>query len=135
MKVTTSRDPSAKARRLGKALAAFLCVPYVNRGKQSLDQDDVWLIVVGEHGNPRGVKKRSGDEEELLAFKLAIEPTSMHLRRVVPIVTGERVDAFPIATFFGLNWSDEHFSDRAIIVASGQMDFVDGGETKFRMKI
>lgn len=135
MKVTTSRDPSAKARRLGKALAAFLCVPYVNRGKQSLDQDDVWLIVVGEHGNPRGVKKRSGDEEELLAFKLAIEPTSMHLRRVVPIVTGERGDAFPIATFFGLNWSDEQFSDRAIIVASGQMDFVDDGETKFRMKI
>jgi hypothetical protein len=135
MKVTTSRDPSAKARRLGKALAAFLCAPYVNRGKQSLDQDDVWLIVVEEHGNPRGVKKRSGDEEELLAFKLAIEPTSMHLRKVVPIVTGKRGDAFPIATFFGLNWSDEQFSDRIIIVASGQMDFVDEGETKFRMKI
>jgi hypothetical protein len=135
MKVTTSRDPSAKARRLGKALAAFLCVPYVNRGKQSLDLDDVWLIVVEEHGNPRGVKKRSGDEEELLAFKLAIEPTSMHLRKIVPIVTGERDDAFPIARFFDLNWSDEQFSDRAIVIVSGQMDFVDDGETKFRMKV
>jgi hypothetical protein len=135
MKVTTPRDPSAKARRLGKAMAAFLCVPYVNRGKQDLNQDDVWLIVVEDHGNPRGVKKRSGGEEELLVFKLAIEPTSMHLRKIVPIVTGERDDAFPIATFFDLNWSKEQFSDRTIVIASGQMDFVDDGETKFRIKI
>jgi U3 small nucleolar ribonucleoprotein protein IMP4 len=134
MKVTTSRDPSAKTRRLGKALAAFLCIPYVNRGKQSLEKDDVWLIMAEEHGNPRGIIKRHGDSEEHLAFKIVIEPVSMHLRRTVPIVSGEKDDAFPIASFFELNWSDEHLAKRAIIVASGQMDFVDNGETQFRIK-
>ncbi|MFZ2535265.1 hypothetical protein [Methanothrix sp.] len=74
MLVTTSRDPSPKARRFGRALAEFLSVPYLNRGKHSSGGEETWLVVVEDHGNTRGIVKRSIAGEELLAFRLLGEP-------------------------------------------------------------
>ncbi|MGA9098057.1 MAG: hypothetical protein WB392_03910, partial [Methanotrichaceae archaeon] len=74
MKVTTSRDPSAKARRLGKTVARFLSIPYINRGKLNLSDEEQWLVVVEDHGNPTGLIKRTAMGEELLTFKLSSDP-------------------------------------------------------------
>ncbi len=137
MKITTSRDPSAKTRRFGKALASFLSLPYVNRGKQSPGEDETWLVVVEDHGNPSGLVKRCGGEEELLSFTLSLEPASVRSKRLVPTVTGAREDALPIARFFELEWQENPalMPRRALTVSSGQIDFIDEGEVKFRLKI
>lgn len=139
MQVTTSRDPSAKARRLGKALASFLSIPYANRGKQSPGDDDTWLVVVEDHGNPRGLIKRSNGVEEQLSFKVALEPEPAKGRRkmIVPVVTGKAEEALPVARFFELEWRESlaHAPGGVLVVASGQIDFVDEDEAKFRLKI
>ena len=136
MLVTTSRDPSAKARRLGKALASFLSVPYANRGKQSLIEEETWLVVVEDHGNPRGLVKRSPKKGEQMAFKVAQEPQIKRLKRRKPVVRGTEKEALPVARFFELEWREGPASDlRALLVASGQIDFVDEGIVMFRLKI
>lgn len=136
MKVTTSRDPSAKARRLGKLIARFLSLPYVNRGKQGLDDEEPWLVVVEDHGNPTGLVKRTGEGEEMLTFTLSSDPQSRQFRKLLPVVVGQKDEAAPIAKFFELGWSaGPEPAQKRIIVASGQIDFVDGGEVVLRMKI
>lgn len=136
MLVTTSRDPSAKARRLGKALASFLSVPYASRGKQSLIGDETWLVVVEDHGNPRGLVKLSPEKKEQMTFKIAQEPQMGRLKRRKPVVRGTERDALPVARFFELDWQKGPASElRTLLVASGQIDFVDEGEVKFRLKI
>lgn len=137
MLVTTSRDPSAKARRFGKALASFLSLPYLNRGKKAPGGDETWLVVVEDHGNPRGLVKRSPEKEEHLAFRLSGEPVAGRQKKCVPVVTGEGPEAQPIARFFELEWVETSLSDRArtLSVASGRIDFIDEGEAKFRLKI
>jgi len=138
MKITTSRDPSAKTRRFGKALASFLSLPYVNRGKQSPGEDETWLVVE-DHGNPSGLVKRCGGKEELLSFTLSLEPASPRPKKLVPTVTGAREVALPIARFFELEWLErtthEGEPKRTLAVSSGQIDFNDEGEVKFRLKI
>ncbi len=139
MKITTSRDPSAKARKLGKILAGFLSVPYITRGKQGLGEEETWLVVVEDHGNPTGLVKRSGDNVETLEFTISSEIPSRRLKAKRPLVTGKEDDALPIASFFGLEWLIKPTSDpvkgRSMKVASGQIDFVDEGETILRLKI
>jgi|WetSurMetagenome_2_1015567.scaffolds.fasta_scaffold574436_2 rRNA maturation protein Rpf1 len=137
MQVTTSRDPSAKARRLGKALASFLSIPYANRGKQSPGDDDTWLVVVEDHGNPRGLVKRAQGSQEQLLFKMVLEPVKGRSKKLVPVVTGKMEEALPIARFFELEWQESlaQPSRRALVVASGEIDFVDENEAKFRLKI
>ncbi len=139
MKVTTSREPSAKARRFGKALASFLSLPYVNRGKQSPGEEEVWLVVVENHGNPGGLIKRYSGKEELLSFTLSLEPAAGRLKKIVPVVIGAQNEALPIAKFFELEWLEgpvhESGPKRTLGVSSGQIDFVDDGEAKFRLKI
>jgi rRNA maturation protein Rpf1 len=141
MKITTSRDPSAKARSFGRLLSAFLSVPYITRGKRSLDEEDTWLVVVENHGNPSGLAKRFGDQTEKLAFTLMPDANarSRRLKSMRPLVTGKKDDALAIARFFELDWlerpSNEATIGRYIKVASGQIDFVDQGETIFRLKI
>ena len=88
MLVTTSRDPSAKARRFGKALASFLSLPYVNRGKHISDREETWMVVVENHGNPHGLVKRSLGKEEQLTFTLLEEPIRGRLKSLVPVVVG-----------------------------------------------
>ena len=147
MFVTTSRDPSAKARRFARALASFLSLTYVNRGKQRLEGqegetgDEPWLVVIEDHGNPAGlVKHRSKDStigEERLSFQLIGEPEGRRLKKMTPSVAGEGETARHIAQLFELAWSSEcrHVSGRMIQVASGSIDFMDEGETKFRLRI
>lgn len=134
MKVTTSRGPSVKSRRLGRALAAFLCIPYENRGRQSLTEE-AWMIVVENHGNPHGLVKRFEGREERLTFELSSEPRRRHFKRLPVSVTGVQEMALPIARFFDLCWSGNREQQRAVVVASGQIDFVDEGEVVFRLKI
>ena len=136
MLVTTARDPSSKARRFGRALAAFLSVPYLNRGKHSSGGEDTWLVVVEDHGNPRGLVKRSIAGEELLAFRLLGEPLAGRLKKDVPVVTGRATESKAIAQFFELRWS--HLPDpeaRTISVASGRIDFMDEGRTRFSLRL
>lgn len=136
MLVTTSRDPSAKARRLGKALASFLSVPYANRGKQSLMGDETWLVVVEDHGNPRGLVKRSPEKKEQMAFKITQEPQIKRLKRLKPVVSGTEKEALPVARFFELECEKGPQGEfRALLVASGKIDFVDEGIVMFRLKI
>ncbi len=136
MKVTTSRDPSAKARRLGKTVARFLSIPYVNRGKQSLDDAEPWLVVVEDHGNPTGLVKRTEDVEELLAFTLLSDTWPRQFKKILAVAVGQKDEAAPIAKFFELGWSEmpESALKRIIVVASGQIDFVDEGEIVLRLK-
>jgi rRNA maturation protein Rpf1 len=141
MLVTTSRDPSAKARRFGKALASFLSLPYVNRGKHISDKEETWMVVVEDHGNPHGLVKRSSGKEEQLTFTLLEEPIRGRLKSLVPVVVGSDLDALKIAQFFELVWLEEYIPakidglKRALVVASGQIDFIDEGKAKFRLKI
>jgi len=137
MFVTTSRDPSSKARRFARALATFLSLPYVNRGKQSPEEDETWLMVVEDHGNPAGLVKRSREREERLSFQLSGETEARRLKKCVPKVFVEGKIAQPIAQFLELEWLGETApaQGRIIRVASGKIEFMDEGETKFRLKI
>jgi rRNA maturation protein Rpf1 len=137
MIVTTSRDPSAKARRFARALASFLSLPYVNRGKQRTGEDETWLVVIEDHGNPAGLVKRSSEKEEQLSFQLSGETEARRLKRSVPKVAGEGMVALPLAQFFELEWLGEAVPShgRIIRAASGNIDFIDEGSPKFRLKI
>ena len=137
MLVTTSRDPSSKARRFARALASFLSLPYVNRGKQSPEEDETWLVVVEDHGNPAGLVKRSSERAEQLSFQLSGDTQAGRLKRGVAKVVGEGTVALPVAQFFELEWLGEAApaQGRIISVASGSIDFMDEGQAKFRLKI
>lgn len=137
MFVTTSRDPSSKARRFARALASFLSLPYVNRGKQSPGEDETWLVVVEDHGNPAGIVKRSSEKMEQLSFRLSGDSEAGRLKRSAAKVAGEGVIALPIAQFFELEWIGETApaQGRIIKAASGNIDFMDEGQAKFRLKI
>jgi hypothetical protein len=137
MFVTTSRDPSSKARRFARALASFLSLPYVNRGKQSPGEDETWLVVVEDHGNPAGIVKRSSERTEQLSFQLSGDTQPGRLKKSVAKVVGEGVIALPLAQFFELEWLSEAAptNGRIIKAASGNIDFMDEGQAKFRLKI
>lgn len=136
MLVTTSRDPSSKARRFGRALAAFLSIPYLNRGKHISWGEDTWLMVVEDHGNPSGLVKRSITGEDLLSFRLLGEPLARRQKKCVPVVTGPAKEAEAIAQFLELVWSKVPDPEaRKISVESGRIDFMDGGEVRFSLKL
>ena len=131
--VTTSRDPSRKARRLGKVIASFLSIPYINRGKLGLSDEEHWLVVVEDHGNPTGLVKRTAMGEDLLAFKLSSDPETKQFKKLVPSVTGSAEDGSRIARFFELELSTDP-SRRFINVSPGQIDFINEGEVILRLK-
>jgi rRNA maturation protein Rpf1 len=137
MLVTTSRDPSSKARRFARALASFLSLPYVNRGKSSLGEEETWLVVIEDHGNPAGLIKRSQEGEEQLGFQLSGETEARRLKIGVPKVAGKGAVALPIAQFFELEWLGEALpaQGRIIWVAPNTIEFIDEGQAKFRLKI
>jgi rRNA maturation protein Rpf1 len=137
MFVTTSRDPSAKARRFARTLASFLSMPYVNRGKQKPDESETMLVVVEDHGNPAGLVKRSSEGETQLSFRLSGDTQAGRLKRSAAKVAGEGIVAIPIAAFFELEWLGKATpaKGRIISVASDSIDFMDEGQSKFRLKI
>jgi len=132
--ITTSRDPSARARRFGKSLARFLSLPYVNRGKQSLDGSQTWIMVTEMDGNPAGLIKREGDREERLDFRILFESNPKGLKRNRPVVTGPE-DAERIARFFDLDCESEPESSRIIIALPGRLEFLDQDELVLRLEI
>ena len=136
MKVTTSRDPSVKARRLAKALARFLTRPYVTRGKQNLDPTETWLIVVERHGNPNGLIKRYEGEERELTFSVSMEPQSSQIRKlkkIMPVITGLEEEAKSVAEFFELEWSPDAIG-RIVVIAHEKIDFLNDGQVVLRLK-
>jgi len=137
MLVTTSRDPSSKARRFARALGSFLSLPYVNRGKQGLGGEETWFVVIADHGNPAGLIKRTGDEVEQLSFQLSIEPEGRRLARGAAKVAGKGAMASTIAQFFELELIGEiaPARGRIIWVAPNTIDFMDDGQARFGLKI
>jgi rRNA maturation protein Rpf1 len=134
MIVTTSREPSARTRRVAKTLARFLSLPYVNRGKQSLRDDETWMLVVENHGNPQGFIKRTPEEEVVMNFTLSGEPKVKSMKKMVPVVQGINEEAMPVARFFDLDTS-ERSAPRAIIAVLGSIEFVDEGVPIMRLKV
>ncbi len=134
MIVTTSREPSARARRVAKTLARFLSLPYINRGKQSLRDDETWMLVVENHGNPQGFIKRTPEEEVVMNFTLSGEPKVKPMKKMVPVVQGINEEAMPVARFFDLDTS-ERSAPRAIIAVPGSIEFVDEGVPIMRLKV
>jgi hypothetical protein len=137
MFITTSRDPSAKARRLARVLASFLSIDYVNRGKQRPDPEETWLVVTEDHGNPAGLVKRQRENEQKLSFRLSGEIEAAGLRPMTAAVVGARENAAAIADFLELEWLPlaDSSQGRQILVAPGRIDFLDEGEARLRLKI
>jgi hypothetical protein len=131
MKVTTSRDPSDRARRLGRTLARFLSVPYVTRGKQSLGDDDAWIVVVEGHGSPNGLVKRAVETEVVLNFKISSGPGLKPMKPIRPVAVGDR----RIAEFFEIDLSEEQGLSRIIIIEDGQLKFLDDGDLILGLEI
>lgn len=134
MQITTSRKPSPRSRRFAKTLAGFLGVPYLTRGKSSLDPDEVWMLVVEDHGSPRGIVKRTEDREEEICFVVSSETRVQKLKRQRPRVTGDPEFAKTLAEFFGLEWTLENGDVRTIRVGHDEIEFVDCQETILRLK-
>jgi rRNA maturation protein Rpf1 len=131
MKVTTSRDPSDRARRLGRTLARFLSVPYVTRGKQSLSGDEAWIVVVEGHGSPNGLVKRMGENEEVLNFKVSSDLIAKPMKPVRPVAVGDR----RIAKFFEIDLLEEPGASRVIKAEGGRLEFLDCGDLILGLEI
>ena len=138
MFITTSRDPSAKARRFARSLASFLSIDYINRGKQRPDREDTMLVVTEDYGNPARLDKRNSEGEEKLSFRLSGE---IQVHRLQPgaaevAVVGEKEIALPIASFLELEWMPEASRSQArrILVEPGIIEFLDGDLACIRLK-
>ena len=93
-------------------------------------------MVVEDHGNPQGLVKRSAAGEDLLSFRLLEEPVMRGMKRGVPVVTGMAAESKAIAQFFELDWSESpDRKARLISVASGRIDFMDEGRTRFSLRL
>lgn len=72
----------------------------------------------------------------MLAFRLLGEPLAGRLKKDVPVVTGRSTESKAIAQFFELRWSDLLDPEvRTISVASGRIDFMDEGATRFSLRL
>jgi rRNA maturation protein Rpf1 len=138
MFITTSRDPSAKARRFARALASFLSIDYINRGKQRPGREDAVLVVTEDHGNPAGIVKHGFESEEKLIFRLSGE---IQARRLQPAgtdvaVVGQKEIALPIARFLEKEWLPQagRAQVRRILVEPGIIEFLDRDLAWIRLK-
>jgi len=132
--ITTSRDPSVRARRLGKALARFLSLSYVNRGKQSLAGEETWIVVAEKDGNPSRLVIRESNREELLEFKISFDSGLKSLKRARPVVTGPG-DIERIAAFFDLDFEGDSQSPRIIWADPSHLEFVDDDQLMLELEI
>jgi len=133
MRFSTSRKPSPRSRRLARTLAGFFGAEYMTRGKAGLDDGDIWMVVVEEDGNPAGLAKRSGGDERVLRFTVAVEGGSRRLKMDRPVVVGAGKDARDVAEFFGLDLSAEGEAGRKIRVSGREIEFLDGRELVLRL--
>jgi U3 small nucleolar ribonucleoprotein protein IMP4 len=136
MRFTTSRRPSPGTRRLARIMASFLGADYMTRGKSGLDdEDEIWMVVVEEHGNPTGLARRSCGEEKILRFTIYVEGESKRLKMDRPAVVGAGKAARDVAEFFDLDFSPEGAAGRVIRVGGDRIDFVDGEDLMLRLNI
>jgi hypothetical protein len=137
MRFSTSRRPSPGARRFARTLARFFGAEYMTRGKSGLDdEEEVWMVVVDEHGNPAGLARRAQGEEKVLRFAASIEGESKRAKARGPVLvvgTGKR--AREVAEFFGLDISPEAAVGREIRVGDELIDFFDCEELVLRLNI
>jgi len=91
------------------------------------------MLVVEDHGNPRGIVKRTEDREEEIRFIVSSETRVQKLKRQRPRVTGDSKFAKILAEFFGLEWALEDGDIRSIKVGRDEIEFVDGQETILRV--
>ena len=138
MFITTSRDPSAKARRFARTLASFLSIDYINRGKQRPDREDAMLVVTEDHGNPAGLAKHRFECREMLSFRLSGEIQAYRLQTAAAevAVVGEKEIALPIACFLEKEWmpQPDRAQGRQILVEPGRIEFLDGDLAWIRLK-
>lgn len=92
------------------------------------------MLVVEDHGSPRGIVKRTEDREEEICFVVSSETRVQKLKRQRPRVTGDPEFAKTLAEFFGLEWTLENGDVRTIRVGHDEIEFVDCQETILRLK-
>jgi rRNA maturation protein Rpf1 len=135
MRFTTSRKPSPPTRRIAKTLANYLGADYITRGKSGLDGDVIWMVVVEDHGNPSGLSRRHGGEEDILGFSVSFEGDAKRRRTERPVVVGDGVVAREIAEFFGLEYAPLSATAREIRADGREIEFFDGGDLVLRLNI
>lgn len=137
MPFTTSRKPSPPTRRIAKTLANYLGADYITRGKSGLDGDVIWIVVVEDHGNPSGLSRRHGGEEDILGFSVSFEEDTKRRRRKTerPVVVGEGEEARKIAEFFGLEYAPRSATAKEIRASGREIEFFDGGDLVLRLNI
>ena len=136
MKVTTSRDPSAKARRLAKALARFLSLPYITRGKQNLDSIETWLVVIESYKNPSGLIKRYKGEERKLAFSVLMEPESSQIRKLKNIMPNLAFDLFTVqrSSLLANGTADPNFKNFGLAWYQSDVQVTSGGTATVKIQ-
>ena len=136
MRFTTSRKPSPPTRRIAKTLANYLGAAYITRGKSGLDGEVIWMVVVEDHGNPSGLSRRHGGEEDILGFSVSFEEDTKRRRRTErSVVVGDGEVAREIAEFFGLEYAPRSATAREIRVGGPEIEFFDGGDLVLRLNI
>lgn len=135
MRFTTSRKPSPPTRRIAKTLANYLGGAYITRGKSGLDGDVIWMVVVEDHGNPSGLSRRDGSDEDILSFSVSFEGDAKRRRTERPVVVGDGDVAREIAEFFGLEYATQSATAREIRAGGREIEFFDGGDLVLRLSI
>ncbi|UEC43633.1 MAG: putative Brix domain-containing ribosomal biogenesis protein [Methanothrix sp.] len=133
MRLTTSRKPSPRTRRIARTLANHLGVSYTTRGKSGLDGDAIWIVVVEDHGNPSGLSRRGGGGEEVLRFSVSFEGETKRGRTERPVVVGKEDEARKVAEFFGIEYAPGSGADKEVRVGGQKIELFDGGDLVLRL--
>jgi hypothetical protein len=94
------------------------------------------MVVVEDHGNPRGLVMRDWYGEETLRFTISAETKMALANREKPVVTGDIDMGKAVAEFLNLDFNPESRASKVIKVKkSGIAEFIDGGSNIFKLKI
>lgn len=144
MLITSSRKPSAKTRILCKYLANFFNCEYINRGKMGmwevldLSQDEPILIVGEYHGNPGSLAFYDAEGTCLLSIYVSVSKlgnVESKLKKIEPAVIGTGELADVVSNILSLEQVQEGPCKRCVMIDEGRMDFIDSGNTLFKLLI
>jgi len=145
MLVSTSRKPSRRTRAFSRALAAYLGVHHLNRGKRSLtelfelaSEDDGRLVMVGERmGNPT---KLTFYRESVPLFWIAF--TSPPIRkedvdvRILPLdVEGNGELCESLRSFFEEEGHPQGGARKTLKVSANELELYTCGENVLTLKL
>lgn len=144
MLITSSRKPSASTRTLCKLLASFFGSDYVNRGKMGMGEvlassHGSPLLIVGEyHGNPGNISIY--DPEGFCALSANIILVSSanpypRSRAAIPFMAGEGDLAQALSGMLLLENAKTLQGSRVLTVGEDRMDFTEGDNTLFTLKV